>query len=257
MIDYLKSAELNGCSVEDLKSRFKKYPHSNKRIVRICDGCGEEREVTFDAYTDLCHKCANTNPEKGEFHSKWLKQYHIDHPEAAESARLKAVEQWSNPEAREAARLRGIEQWSDPEVRDEMSMIKKQFFIDNPEVAESHSEFMIRRFSDQVERDDQRNRLLQYHKDNPAAAEVARLKGIERFSTQESRNEISEVMKNSIAHKIAAEDQKGGNYLVWHHIAYDFRRLEAFRVRITNSFHGSIHHPPGIPISRRGYSLID
>jgi hypothetical protein len=50
---------------------------------------------------------------------------------------------------------------------------------------------------------------------------------------------------------------QSGDDLVWHHIAYDFGRPEALRVRITRKFHGQIHKPKGIPISKRGYLLID
>lgn len=104
MIDYERSAELNGCTADELKARFVRFPSSRKKVVAICDVCGIEREREFYAYYDLCHICANNTPEYCEANSKRMIQYYKDHPEA-----------------REAARLRGIEQFSDQSVRDEMS----------------------------------------------------------------------------------------------------------------------------------------
>jgi hypothetical protein len=53
------------------------------------------------------------------------------------------------------------------------------------------------------------------------------------------------------------EAKRGGLDLIWHHVAYDFGRLEALRVRITRKFHGVIHHPKGCKFGTYGYSLID
>jgi len=61
MINWVKSAELNNCTVDTLKSWFERYPGSNKKIIRICDICGEEREIYFEHYCNLCVKCSNTN----------------------------------------------------------------------------------------------------------------------------------------------------------------------------------------------------
>lgn len=63
MIDYGKSAELNGCTTAELKEWFGKFPKSAKRIIAICDGCGKEREITFAFYRELCHGCSNKNPD--------------------------------------------------------------------------------------------------------------------------------------------------------------------------------------------------
>ena len=63
MINWEKSAKLNGANVSELKSYFDKYPVSNKRIIAICDNCSKERNVSFYQYRDLCHKCAVNIPE--------------------------------------------------------------------------------------------------------------------------------------------------------------------------------------------------
>ena len=58
MIDYQKSAEMNGMSVDELKAWFDKYPHSGKRIIAICNVCKEVRNLEMYQYCDLCNKCS-------------------------------------------------------------------------------------------------------------------------------------------------------------------------------------------------------
>lgn len=174
-----------------------------------------------------------------------------------ESARLKSNDQWSDMEARESARLRGIKQFSIQESRDGMSEISLQYNKDHPEKGSNHSEFMVGRFSNQIERDVQADRLLQYHLDNPESAESARIRGIERYADQSVRDEMAETMRNSDVHRMAIKNMIGSNDFVWHHVAYDFLRPKALRIRIKRKFHGLIHHPKGMKISKRGYSLID
>ncbi len=55
----------------------------------------------------------------------------------------------------------------------------------------------------------------------------------------------------------AHEASRGGTDIVTHHIAYDFNNLGALTIKITRSHHGSIHNPKGLPLTERGYSLID
>lgn len=60
MIDYEKSAELNNCTIEDLKIWFDKYPKSNKSIIRICDKCKiHYDEVRYNQRNKLCKICGN------------------------------------------------------------------------------------------------------------------------------------------------------------------------------------------------------
>ena len=66
MIDYQKSAEMNGMSVKDLKAWFEKYPFSGKKVWRICDGCGRGKELPKYAYSDLCIKCSHNTKELRE-----------------------------------------------------------------------------------------------------------------------------------------------------------------------------------------------
>jgi len=59
MIDYIKSAKLNNCTVGELKIRFKKFPKSNKKIIVQCEVCGDSREVYHHLYdNNLCCSCA-------------------------------------------------------------------------------------------------------------------------------------------------------------------------------------------------------
>ena len=141
MIDWVRSAGINNTTVEELKEYFKRYPKSNKRVWRICDGinCDDEREVTFHAITNLCGKCSkNTpkylnlrsklsiqyridNPNAGNEHSKYLTQWYIDHPEEREARRLESNDQWDDQNAKDEQSKRKIEYYSDPTNRDAQS----------------------------------------------------------------------------------------------------------------------------------------
>lgn len=144
MIDWNKSAELNGMSVDDLKVRFERFPSSAKKIIRICDDCGEERELCFCDCRDLCPKCVRAtskfrsmmskiliefnkaNPEAKYVQAEKLKQFHIDNPEVVIEMSARQIQFYiDNPEARDAARLKSLEQWSSQSSRDAMSEIKK------------------------------------------------------------------------------------------------------------------------------------
>lgn len=134
---------------------------------------------------------------------------------------------------------KGKKQPKSQKTRDKISKTLKEYNED-PEVRKTRSEG-----------------LIQYFIDNPEALEANRLRGIEQFADQKSRDEMSEIMKNSEAHKASVEKQIGGNDMIDHHIAYDFGRPEALTVKVTRKFHNSIHHPKGISLTQRGYSLID
>lgn len=124
MIDYEKSAELNGMEVEELKAWFKKYPGSGKRIIRICDNCGEELNIPFQDYCDLCRKCENGTFDHRTLNSKRRK-----------------------------------EQCSDIEYRKVMSKTKIQFYKDNPEVLDRISKNRIEYWSVQDNRNEQSDRM--------------------------------------------------------------------------------------------------
>ena len=69
MIDWKKSAERNNTTVETLQKRFVRFPQSHKRVVVICEGCGKEREITYQARNHLCGFCARSgenNPNYGK-----------------------------------------------------------------------------------------------------------------------------------------------------------------------------------------------
>jgi len=205
MIDWMQSAELNDISIDDLKDYFERFPKSNKKIIAICDECRSEREVSLNNYnnngTSLCKSCAIRNarskpesrekssvatkrrfldPEEHKKQSETMKEKRREYPELWETDKMKESHknmstrliEWYkvHPEAKDAARKKTIEQFSDPKKREEMSIIKKQYFIDNPEENELN-----------------RQRLIQYHIDHPEARNEARKKTIKQFSDPEAR----------------------------------------------------------------------
>lgn len=94
MIDWKKSAELNGCSIDNLRKRFERFPKSHKKVWRICEGegCNDESKVEFRVCTNLCKKCVNTIKNK----SLGMR----------EKVSKSATERWSDPAERKAARKR-------------------------------------------------------------------------------------------------------------------------------------------------------
>ena len=146
MIDLRKSAELNGMEPMELYVWLKRYPGSGRRVICYCEGCGKEREIRYDAYHDLCIKCANADPIK------------------CEKASRKTKEQFSTQEARDVNGEKISQYHIDhPETRIEMSRIKTEYY--------SHQE----------NRNAQTERTNQYVKDHPEAREEARRKSIEYY----------------------------------------------------------------------------
>lgn len=105
MIDYKKSAELNNCSIYDLKVRFKKFPSSSKKVVAICNKCRKEREVRFVGYRDLCLKCSR---------KELTYRFSISD---------RQIKRYTDPTNRKVMSDRSIEQWSSQEARDKLSEI--------------------------------------------------------------------------------------------------------------------------------------
>lgn len=58
MIDEKETFKRFGYRSTDLK------PQSNKRIIAICDKCGEIREISQSQYRNLCHHCAIRTEER-------------------------------------------------------------------------------------------------------------------------------------------------------------------------------------------------
>ena len=66
MIDWDKSAELNGCTVKYLKKRFDKIPETNWLVTGVCDLCGSTITERKANYSDLCLKCKDSDTKKSK-----------------------------------------------------------------------------------------------------------------------------------------------------------------------------------------------
>lgn len=148
---------------------------SHKKVWNVCVDCGHGRWVQFNAVHDRCNSCAQLlnksfiSKDVRMNMSKGQKKRFEDQNEI-ELNRLRAIKQFESEEAREIQRQNSLEQWSHQENCDEMSRIKKQYYIDHPEENKLNSQ-----------------RLIQYYKDHPEAREKARRKTIEQFGDPESR----------------------------------------------------------------------
>ena len=65
MIDWDRTAEIecNNIPPDEMESYFRKFPGSGKKVVRVCEECGDVKVLSFDGISDLCHGCANRTPE--------------------------------------------------------------------------------------------------------------------------------------------------------------------------------------------------
>lgn len=133
-----------------------------------------------------------------------------------------------------------------PEAREKSSTQATQNYINDPTLGARNSEGQKLAYKNDPNIQDRRTESLRNLYVNDDSLRVVR----------------SELLTK--AHKdhhaswdLASEQMRGGNDIIDHHVAYDFLRPEALRVKVTRKFHGAIHHPPGIGIHVRGYSLID
>ena len=248
MIDYEKSAELNGMEVDNLKVYFEKYPQSNKIIITICDNCGKKRNVKFQDYHDLCGSCSSIItqlPPKPKFVFEFDRFIHdtgIDRIITIEKMGYDPLmlsygsgrKVWAicnscgdgrwvkfqgyhdlcndcsknTPEYRRIQSETSTEQFSTKEARDVTSEAIKQFHIDNPNAGAENSA-----------------RQIQWHKDHPEAAEGQSIK-----------------LKNSDAFKAFVKKITGGHDIINHHWLYDDADLSKYTMPMTRSEHTRMHN---------------
>lgn len=208
MIDWNKSAELNGVSVDNLKARAVRFSQSNKTVVAICDICGKERNIVYALYRDLCHKCSHGTPD------------------ATEANRSRAILQFSDDNTRQnASDTKKLYYINNPCAKEEQSIQMIQYHKDHPEFAAAHSEWLTQYHKDHPEIGVANSeRLIKYYKDNPEAGE-----------------KLSETLKNSVSHKSAVEKMVGGNDIVGHHMIYDHSDLSKNIMPMTRSRHQHLH----------------
>ena len=213
---------------------------SGKDVWAICNICGNSRWLNFQHYSNLCRKCAKNLPGAKEAVSIQFKEYYSDPEHCKENSDRRIQYFIDNPEACQSVSMQFKEYYSDPDNKKAKSDQMIQYYIDHPEA-----------------RDEISKTVKKYLEDHPEAVDefIARMEIY--WGDQKHRDELSEIIKNSNAHKAAMMKTRGGNDIVDHHISYDFGRPEALIVKVTRSFHGQIHHPKGIPLTERGYSLID
>lgn len=138
MIDWIKSAKLNKCTVGKLKARFKKYPKSNKRIIATCDKCGKEREIYNHGYHDKCNSCAN---------SEEMKKYYKNNPNE------------KNNLTNRISILRNTDRDFSDNLRKKQSESGKKRW-NKPGDREKGSEYSLKRYS---EMDDPRLEIVKHH----------------------------------------------------------------------------------------------
>lgn len=210
MINWIKSAEINNCTVEDLKVRFVRFPSSNKKIVTNCNICNEERKLSFCDYrgddNDLCQPCSTRTIEARDRQSRIT------------------IERYSDQSVRDDFSARMVAYWSILENRDAQSDLKKQFYIDNPESLDEISKRTIEQFSTQESRLEMSCRMKEYYED------------------PEHRKQSSEArIKYLKSHPDNIKKMIGGHDIIMHHYLYDDADLSKYTMPMTRSDHGKMH----------------
>lgn len=199
MIDWNKSSKLNGMSVEELKAYFNKYPHSDRRIIRICDICKETSNVRFDGHSNLCNLCSKRTPK------------------FRESARLKTMEQFSNLDARKMNRLKSLELWRDPEYRNKLS--GENHYLFGEHLSEKHknnvAKAMVNHYKDPLEREKRSLGMKKYHINHPNTRKKQSERSIERWKDPEFRNMMSDIIKLRYEDPLEHEKLKLAQSLRW------------------------------------------
>ena len=81
MINWIKTAELHNITIIELKSRFKRFPNSKKKVIAICDVCGIERILDYRDSFKICKTCSTSgenNPMYGKHHTDRSKKMMSD-----------------------------------------------------------------------------------------------------------------------------------------------------------------------------------
>lgn len=198
---------------------------SNKEVWAVCNMCGNGRWLQFKQYSDLCKKCGHNTSEYLEAAQLRATKQFASQEAREEMSNIKKQFYIDNPEAIKAARLKSITQWSSQKARDDQAERKRQFYIDNPESGKSHSEWMIR-----------------FYKDNPEALVERTRMWREYWLVQANRDSMSEIKKNSEATLVAADAMRGGYDIVNHHFIYDHNNPDQHTIEITRSEHTSHHN---------------
>lgn len=213
------------------------------------------QQETLDKISNSMKQFYINNPEAAKEHGNCLNQPYIDNPELRSKRQKKYLE--DHPEALASMVKRMREYWSDQTNRDVASKRRIQYIIDHPEFLKAMSREAIDRCSNPEYRKMMSEILIQYNIKHPEKGKSHSKFMKEYWSNPINRDVLLKTMAKSELVKIAKLARIGGLGMCWHHIAYDFLRPKALRVKITDKFHGQIHHPPGIPLTIRGYSLID
>lgn len=138
LIDWNKSSELNGCNIDELKEYLVKHPKSRKRIITVCDNCGSERDVAFQSYRNLCHKCSHNTPTHKKTMSEILTKRYTNQSERDDQSR-RAIKRYTNKSERDAQSIRMTESNAIKVNIDKMSggndIIKHHYIYDHSDLS--------------------------------------------------------------------------------------------------------------------------
>ena len=178
MIEWKKTAELNGMTVEECKVYFDKYPNSAKKVVRICDGfdCSREDIVIKKRADKLCNSCAHKGNKHTSETKKKMSESHKGHTttiETKEKIRESNKQHYiDNPEKLLEISKRTIKWHEDhPEFTEDLSI--RQSGDGNvskrDDVNKKMKESSKKRWEDPKEHEKDSIALKKWYKDHPEA----------------------------------------------------------------------------------------
>lgn len=131
-INWEKSAELNNCTIDELKARFERFPKSSKKIVAVCNGDNgcPDRILPYYAYSNLCHTCANNkmydDPSFSQRRGKAIKKAYQDDPTLRERQSNITKKRYEDPKEREKLSIAQIKRRSEPKDREKTGLASKE-----------------------------------------------------------------------------------------------------------------------------------
>ena len=144
---------------------------SYKKVVAVCEGCGEVRDIQKRSYGDLCMSCACSrywkDPKAREKQSATRKKYFED-PEARKKSGVSQRKRYENPKERENTSAAIKKHYEDPKAREKMSVVSKKRWED-PEAREKQSATRKKHFEDPKASEKLSVAKKKYFEDHPEA----------------------------------------------------------------------------------------
>ena len=185
---------------------------SEKKVIRICDRCGREKDVTFGNHQfELCKGCATKkryeDPEERKKTSDAQKKSYKDDPQRAIRQGKSISKRLDDPNIRKKYSDVQKKRYEDPEERKKTSDANKKSYKDDPQRSMRQTES-----------------ILKYYKDNPEAIELRSENMKKRYEDPEEHKKTSAAMQG-----VSIDEWNG--FLSFEKYCYKFNNLLKIEIR--------------------------